>query len=195
MAITAGHACTASILRARVFDNRPLNLSNNVGFQQDITIQTLGFFATDQVAHQPMSDLIHTNSSIISGPCAGCGVLTLARILNCACVQERDDPLRLGLHEQAKNLNRSPWLGLNMTLVKQFADQCALCRMIHTEIRKAIPSDSHVLSVFKVDDREGGIAGIWFYYGFERHSVAKLCCYADEGIEKHSCVADVVEAG
>ncbi|KAE9975030.1 hypothetical protein EG328_003506 [Venturia inaequalis] len=68
-----------------------------------------------------------------------------------------------------------------MTLVKQFADQCALCRMIHTEIRKATPSDSHVLSVFKVDDREGRIAGIWFYYGFERHSVAKLCCYADEG--------------
>lgn len=58
--------------------------------------------------------------------------------------------------------------------------------MIYTELRKAKTLDAHVVSVLKVEDRKGRIAGTWFYDDSKKYSTAKLCCYPDEGIKNHS---------
>lgn len=132
----------------------------------------------------PMDDPKPRNA-IISNSCSGCEPLTLEGFMSCASISVRENHSGMGIFEHIRSLKKSARLVLNVKQMKQSMDQCTLCRMIYTEIRGAIPADAHVVSVFKVEDLDHRISGVWLYHGFEKYSVAKLCCYADKGTEKH----------
>lgn len=114
--------------------------------------------------------------------------MTLERTMNTATIRQRDGHFRLSLNGQANSLQESGWLHLNVKQMEEAMDKCMLCRMIYTEVMKTIPPNAHVLHVFKIQDPDRGMISICLYHGLAEVRAAMLCCYADEGTERHGYV-------
>lgn len=118
-------------------------------------------------------------------PCPGCQTLVLKTMIKCADLTLKSNLKCLDEQELSQAYLETPPLVFNIERLKAMISTCSMCRLLYTEIAKAVPANAEFVSMYRYEELGDKLACLWMYpeYGQRKfeNPLAMIYCYADEG--------------
>lgn len=107
--------------------------------------------------------------------------MVLKTLSKTASISLKHNHFKLDDQQHLAALLENPPLLLSIQQLKVTVPTCALCRLLYSEIKNAVPENAESVFVYRCEDIKGRLDSLWIYYGYSRIELARIYCYADEG--------------